>query len=221
MKKLSSPFDLIKKAVNIFSKKENLIYLAKIYSPVAFFTVLSIVQTFLPSSVVTSKSPLLVIVMTLIQILYLLTNVFVAASGVIALRNIVDGKELLVKKTFKSAWKIYWAFLLFSIVIFLIYLFGFVLLIVPGVLFVVWFAFSRFIIIEKGLKIKESLLKSKEMVKGIYWKILGRLIIFGAFMILLEIILSIVPYGVGAIATSLCGGLFMLPVYLLYREISG
>jgi hypothetical protein len=59
------------------------------------------------------------------------------------------------------------------------------------------------------------------MVKGIFWKILGRLIVFGAFMILIEAILSVIPYGVGAIVTSLCGGLFMLPVYLLYKEISG
>jgi hypothetical protein len=133
----------------------------------------------------------------------------------------VEGIELSVRATFGSARKVYWAFLLLSIVLVLIYLLGFILLIVPGVLFVVWFAFSRFITIEKGLKFKESLSKSKEMVKGIFWKILGRLIVFGAFMILIEAILSVIPYGVGAIVTSLCGGLFMLPVYLLYKEISG
>jgi hypothetical protein len=220
MKKLSSPFDLIKKSVNIFLKKENLIFLAKIYVPVAFFSVLSIAQSFLPASVLNSKSVLLVILMVLIQILYVFVSVFVTASGIIALSRVIDGKELSVKKIYKSAWKTYWIFLLLSVVLLLAYLFGFVLLIVPGLLFVVWFAFSRFIMIEKGFGVKASLLKSKYLVKGIYWKILGRLIIIGAFMVVVEVVLSIVPYGIGAILTSLCGGLFILPLYLLYKEVS-
>jgi hypothetical protein len=220
MQKLSPPFDLIKKAVNIFSKKENLVFLIKVYSPAAFFSALSIAQGYLFSSLVSSKSVWLVIVMTFIQILYLLTSVFVAGSGVVALGRVMESKELSVKKTFKSAWKIYWAFFLFSITLALIYFFGFIALIVPGLLFVVWFAFSRFLTIEKGFGIKQSLIKSKELTKGNYWKILGRLIVFGGFMILVGIILSVIPYGVGSVISSLCGGLFLLPVYLLYKEIS-
>ena len=100
------------------------------------------------------------------------------------------------------------------------YLFGFVLLIVPGLLFVVWFAFAKFINLEKGSGIKESLAKSKELVKGIYWKILGRLIIFGLFVAFVEIILTAIPYGVGSVVSALLGGLFILPTYLLYKEVS-
>lgn len=221
MKKLSSPFDLIKKAVDLFSKKENLIFLVKIYLPLAFFSLLSIAQSYLPSSIINSKSVFLVIATVLIQVLYILTSVFITISGIIALKKVVDGKELSVRKTFDSARKTYWPFLLLSIVLFLAYLLGFALLIVPGMLFVVWFAFSRFMMIEKGLGVKESLLKSKEMVKGIYWKTLGRLIVFGAFVVIIEVILSAIPYGIGAIVTDLCGALFLLPVYLLYKELSG
>jgi hypothetical protein len=220
MKKLSSPFDLIKKAVDLFSKKENLIFLVEIYLPLAFFSLLSIAQTYLPSSIIDSKSVLLTVVTVLVQILYLFVSVFVTVSGIIALGKVISGKDLSVKKTFESAWKIYWVFLLLSIVLFLAYLLGFALLIVPGVLFVVWFVFSRFVMVEKGLGVKESLLKSKEMVKGIYWKVLWRLVIFGVFVVIIEAILSAIPYGIGAIVTDLCGALFLLPVYLLYKEIS-
>jgi hypothetical protein len=74
--------------------------------------------------------------------------------------------------------------------------------------------------IEKGLGVKQALLKSKELVKGIYWKMLGRLIVFGAFAMIVQMILSVVPYGLGSIISSLCGGLYMLPLYLLYKELS-
>jgi hypothetical protein len=219
MRKLSSPFDLIKKAVDIFVKKENLIFLIKIYTPIAFFSLISVAQSFLPETVRNSTSIGLVIGVGLLQILSFLTGVLVTASGIIALRKVVDGDELSFKKTYKSAWKNYWIFLLLSITLALIYLLGFVLLLIPGLLFVVWFAFSKFIMIEKSVGIKESLLRSKGLAKGNYWKILGRLMAFGGFMILAEIILSVIPYGAGSIVASLCGALFMLPTYLLYKEL--
>jgi hypothetical protein len=216
--KLSSPFELIKKAVDIFSKKENVLFLVQIYLPVGFFSLLSVLQDYLPSSV--RNSIWLNVTTGILQIISILVGIFVTASGILALAKVVGGGELSVMKTFKAAWKKYWVFLPISIAIFLIYLFGFVLLIVPGVLFVVWFAFTKFIAIEKGTGIKESFVKSKELVKGIYWKVLGRLIIFGLFVIVIEAILTVIPYGVGAIIGSLIGGLFMLPSYLLYKEIS-
>jgi hypothetical protein len=220
MKKLSPPFDLIKKAINIFAKKENLVFLIKIYLPVAIFSIVSIGQNYLPENIKNSNSAWMISGVVVLQLVYLLISVFVSLSGIIAVGKIVGGGELSVKKTFKSALKIFWKFLLFSIVAFLIYLFGFVLLIIPGMLFVVWFAFSQFIIVEKNLGIKKSLLKSKEMAKGIYWKILGRLVVFGAFTMVVQMVLTVVPYGIGSIVSSLCGGLYLLPLYLLYGELS-
>lgn len=220
MQKLTSPFDLIKKAVNIFAKKENLLFLVKIYIPVAIFSVISIAQSFLPASIRNSNSPWLFMGVGLVQIFYLLTSVFVTASGIIAVGKVIGGGELSVKYAFMTAWKKYWVFLLLSTVLTLIYLFGFALLIVPGLLFVVWFAFSRFVTIEKDLGVKQALLKSKELVKGFYWKILGRLFVFGAFTVIVQMILSLIPYGAGSIVASLCGGLYILPLYLLYKELS-
>ena len=217
MEKLSSPFDLIRKAVNIFAKKENILFLIKVYIPMAILSLISIAQSFLPASIKNSNSVGLAVFLVLL--LSLFVGVFVAASGIVALGKVVEGGELSVKKTFKSGWKSYRIFLLLSIALTLIYIFGFVLLIVPGILFVVWFAFSRFMVIEKGLGVKPALLKSKELVKGIYWKILGRLIVFGAFTMVVQMVLSVIPYGLGSTVSSLCGGLYMLPLYLLYKEL--
>lgn len=220
MKTVSSPFELIKKSVNIFSKKENFVFLVKIYLPVVFFSLLSAAQSFLPASIKNSTSIWLVLGVGTTQILYFLTSTLVTVSAIIALGRVIGGGELSFKKTYKSAWENYWLFLLLSAVLTLIYVFGFLLLIVPGLIFVVWFAFSRFLVIERGLKIKQALLKSKEMVKGIYWKILGRLIIFSVFTVLIQMVLSIIPYNFGTVVSSLFGGLYMLPLYLLYKELN-
>jgi hypothetical protein len=220
MKKLTSPFQLIKKSVDIFSKKENFLFLIRIYIPVAVFSVLSVAQSNFPDSFKNSNVVLLTIVAAILQLLYLLTGVLVSAAGIIAIGKIVDGKKATIKEIFMTAKKSYWMFLLLSIVIALAYGFGFILLVVPGLLFAVWFAFSKFLMIEKGTGIKESLLKSKELAKGNYWKILGRLAIFGLFLIIVEMALSIIPFGIGTVLASLCGALFMLPTYLLYRELS-
>ena len=220
MKKLSSPFDLIKKALSLFSKKENLLYLIQIYLPLIPFSIISVVQHYAPNSIINLNSFWVTPVAAVLQILYLLTYVFVAASGIVAVGKVVEGGTLSVKSAFGSGWKKYWVFLLFSVIFFLIEVLGFVLLIIPGVLFLVWFAFSRFIIIKSDLGIKEALVASRQLAKGRFWKLLGRLIVFGAFTAVLEIILSIIPFGIGSILTALAGGLFILPIYLLFKEVS-
>lgn len=220
MKQLSSPIDLIKKAVYLFIDKKNLLFLGKIYIPVAVFSIISIAETYLPESIRNSDSVWLIMVMATLQILYFLANIFVAVSGVVAVGKVVGGGELSVKKTYAEAWKKYGVFLLLTVSLTLIYVFGFILLIIPGVIFLVWFEFSRFIMVEKNLGIKQSLLKSRELVKGNFWKIFGRLIVIGLSIAATELVLSVIPFGVGSIVVSLCGGLFMLPYYLLYKEVA-
>jgi len=221
MQKLSSPNDLIKKAVTLFFKKENLIFLVKIYIPAGMVALLVVGQSYLPSSITDSNSIWWLSTVVLLQILSGLVSIFVAISGIIALGKVVSGGELSVKKTYELAWKQYWKFALFSIVSGLIYVFGFTLLIIPAVIFGVWFIFSRFLFIEKKMGIKESLLKSKEMVKGIFWKVLGRCVVFGVFAIIVQMLLGIIPFGIGSVLVSLVGAVYILPIYLLYLEVKG
>jgi hypothetical protein len=221
MQKLTSPFQLIKKSVDIFSKKENFLFLIQIYIPVAFFSVLSVAQSYLPDSFKNSNAVLLTGVASILQFLYLLTSVLVSAAGIIAIGKIVDGAKFSVKEVFLGAKKSYWKFLLLSILLALMIGFGSVLLIVPGILFLTWYAFSKYIFIEdEKAGILVALGRSKNLVKGKFWKVLGRLAVFGLFMIIVEMALSIIPFGIGTVLASLCGALFILPTYLLYKEIS-
>ena len=221
MQKLSTPFVLIKKSVDLFFKKENFIFLIKIYIPLAVFSVLTVAQSYLPDFFRNSNITLITIVAIILQFLYIVVGVFVAASGIVAFRKIVEEEKLSVKETFQIAWKRLWKFSVLSLLVFLMTIGGGILLVIPGIIFSVWYVFSRFILIEseKG-EVLIALGRSRHLLRGRFWKVFGRLIVFGFFAIIVQFALSVIPFGIGSIALSLCKGLFLLPTYLLYREIS-
>jgi hypothetical protein len=220
MKKLTSPFKLIEKSINLFKIKENLIFLVKIYLPLVIFPIISIVFAYIPFFAKNTNSTWYIVLISSIRIVFMLVSTFITASAIIAMPKIIEGEDMTPKKVFKEAWKNYWMFLLLNVVICILYALGFVLLIVPGLLLIVWFVFSRFVMIEKQTRIKESLLRSKQLAKGYYWKILWRLIVFAVFGLLVEIVLGAIPYGIGSIIWTLFGSFFVLLPYLLYKEIS-
>jgi HEAT repeat protein len=52
---------------------------------------------------------------------------------------------------------------------------GYLLLIVPGVLFTVWFFFALFVLADEDLRGLSAMLKSREYVRGRFWPVAGRL----------------------------------------------
>ncbi|KKR51843.1 MAG: hypothetical protein UT88_C0027G0018 [Candidatus Woesebacteria bacterium GW2011_GWD2_40_19] len=217
MKKLTSPFTLIKKSLEIFTKKENFLFLIKIYLPVAVLSLISLAFINIPFLSKTLDASLGNAVNIVVGIIFLVFSVFMSIAGIMAVIRIIDGKNLRVEGVYKEAFSKFGIFFLLTITIYLINLLGLVLLIVP----VIWFAFSKFVMVDKGVGIKVSLLESKGMVKGIFWQVLGRLIIFGLFWFFSQMVLSVLPFGIGTVIYGLCGGLFVIPSFLLYREING
>jgi hypothetical protein len=221
MEEPSSPIELIKRSVDIFSKKDNFWFFIKIYSFMLPFSLFFVLQGFIPGLTGSQVNYTLQLgVNVLVNLLYLLISTWVSVSAISSFERILTGEKLSAVEVLKKGCKKYWwSYFLLTIVLALISGIGFILLIVPGILFITWFAFARFILVEKGLKIKECLIKSREMVRGRFWKIFGRLLIFGIFELVVEIIFSAIPYGIGSIFTGFLGALFILPSYLLYKEL--
>lgn len=87
-----------------------------------------------------------------------------------------------LKSEFKTALNLWPRVLLIAILVALIQLGGFLLLIVPGIIFSVWFAFALYYVIlgdslatSSKSVIKESLRQSRELVRGRFWGILLRI----------------------------------------------
>jgi hypothetical protein len=229
---LSGPISLIKQSFNIFFEKKNLIFFLKIYAILVPFFLYFLYQDSLinikttdlgvnEASLLLSKFGWLLGVGVIVNLAYLVISFWVGASGIMAVSGVLSGTSISVREVFSSAWKRLWPFSLLSILAALIVGLGFILLIIPGIIFMVWFRFSSFELITNGKGVKDSLSGSKKLVAGRFWAVLGRLVVISLFSALAGLVLSAIPFGLGGMVTALLGALFMLPYFLLYRELSG
>lgn len=226
MKSLSSPIYLLKKALEIFFKKENFVFFLKLMLIVFIisFGVGTLVMLSGGGLVLVGENPSknLILVLPLIVggLAMIVVSIWMQAVIYESIRKVFSGESLEIKITLKSGWAKTWKFFLVSLALMFVVVLGFLLLVIPGIIFAVWFSFSQFILISEGLGVRASLAKSKKLVKGRFWQVLGRLIVFALTIGLFQIFLSLVPF-VGGIASLFFTPLFILPSYLLYKELSG
>jgi len=95
-------------------------------------------------------------------------------------------------EAYRRAWnKIFpylWIFLLSEFIIFG----GFIFLIIPGIIFAIWFSFGVFILISENLKGMDALLKSKEYIRGKFWTVFWYELILFILMSILAVVLSFI-----------------------------
>lgn len=229
MNKLSSPVELIKKSWKIFFEKDNFMYFLKIYWPLIPFALFFLVEeNYLKVNLDTlNQSNLaqflgnfgLFGVGLFVGLIELIVSFWVSVAGIKAVSDIIGGQSFTIKETYRFAWKKLWKFSLLSILFSIIVGFGGILLIIPGVYLYISYYFSKFILLEGDNGVLSSLGKSRNLVKGRFWKVFGRVLIFGLFFAVLQIILSFIPYRIGSIIYPLLGALTIIPNYLLYQEL--
>ena len=95
---------------------------------------------------------------------------------------------------------------------------GLILLIIPGIFFSLWYSQTLYLVLEKGIGIKNALKESKKMVVGKLWKLFGRYLVIGIFTALVGMLASIFPYA-GAWFAGFLSPLFLLPTYLMYKDL--
>jgi len=97
---------------------------------------------------------------------------------------------------------------------------GFLLLIVPGIIFAIWFSSAAFILIAEDLKGMNALLKSREYVKGKWGDVLWRLFFIGALSLIIYLVPALIfgllkiPFGLKI--SSFIIGLFWSPLAMTY-----
>lgn len=121
---------------------------------------------------------------------------------------------------------LWWA----SILVGLVVIVGFFLLIIPGIIFAVWYSFTIMVVVLEGLRGNEAMRKSKSYVQGRWLAVAGRIIILGIVVGLVGSIADSIfqafgNYG-GAILSSLLTAFVFVPFtvayqYLLYKAVSG
>lgn len=98
--------------------------------------------------------------------------------------------------------------LIFVFILTTIFIYGGTLfLIIPGIIFLVWFSFAPFVIIFEEKRGLSALWRSKEITKGKFWQIWGRIILIGISFGLLKYLLQ---QAVGEME-----GIYIFAIYLI------
>lgn len=126
-----------------------------------------------------------------------------------------DKKE---KVTIKKAWRqilskgrsIVWVNFLVIVTV----LGGFLLFIIPGFIFSVWFSLALFVLLVENKKGWEALKKSKALIQGYFWPVVFRMIILSLALYLASLSLAFIPF-FGYLA-NIALGVVTLPFYYIY-----
>ncbi|HIA92278.1 TPA: hypothetical protein EYO12_04180 [Candidatus Saccharibacteria bacterium] len=98
-------------------------------------------------------------------VLVIVASILVEAGSIKGLlKN--GSKEFSVKEGFDLGKKHFMAFLGVSLVVVLYVLFGLILLIVPGVLFAIWYSLAPIIVLDKNISTSDAMKQSKDLVRS-------------------------------------------------------
>jgi hypothetical protein len=134
--------------------------------------------------------------------------------GIAAFIYAVVERDAGIKDSLGRAWQRIGSFIwLFSLLGFIIPG-GFLLLIIPGIVFGVWFAFAQFILAGEDVRGMDALLKSKEYVRDRWFDVFLRLFVIW----IISVVAGMVPV-IGPILSILLMPFMMIFAYLVYQDL--
>jgi len=101
-----------------------------------------------------------------------------------------------LREWYEKAKPYFWTSIGISIVYTLLAILGFILLIVPGVIFSIFYCFAIYAVIFEGHKFEGSFGRSRELVRGYWWAVFGRFMAGGAVVYLSYIIIGGIYAGI-------------------------
>jgi len=119
-------------------------------------------------------------------------------------------KEMSVRETLAGGKKYFWKYFWFSIVYFIFIALLFLLFIIPGIIFSVFWAFALYVLVGENKGILESLKTSHNLIRGKWWRVFGYLLLFMLIAIAISLGFSIAAAIVN-IPITLLGGAGVVP----------
>jgi hypothetical protein len=98
---------------------------------------------------------------------------------IFAINNILEGNPVSIKESYKTGLKKFLPYLWIFILAGLTTFGGFLLLIIPGIIFAVWFLFAPYVLIIKDTRGISALAISRQLVRGNWWYVLGTPLVCG------------------------------------------
>ncbi|MDH3328192.1 MAG: hypothetical protein OEM01_03070 [Desulfobulbaceae bacterium] len=131
-----------------------------------------------------------------------------------AMLAIVVDESLGIIEAFRRGWKYLWPMTWVMGIFSGIIVTGFIFGILPGILCLVWFSFSFYILLEEDKRGMDSMLASMEYVRGDWWNIFGKLFVVW----FLYLLISIIPF-VGTLISIFFYPFLMLFMVAVYHDL--
>ncbi len=145
--------------------------------------------------------------------LFVVAGLATAWSETAVLAAVVDeelGLGGALREGWRRLWSLGWIMVLASGILFA----GFLLFFFPGIVWMVSFLFSGFLLFDADLRGMEALLASRQYVRGHWWYVFLKLVLIG----LLSLIVGLVPL-LGQLLSFLFTPFFLFFLLAVYREL--
>lgn len=157
----------------------------------------------------------------LVIVFFLVFSINQAWGQTALLYAIKDSQEGIgVREAYRRGWhkilSYWWVLFLTDFIV----LGGFLLFVVPGIIFAVWFSMAIFVLVAEDLKGMNALLKSREYVKGKWGGVFWRLFFIAALNVVISwtptLIFNFLKVPIGREIGGFVIGLFLTPLSITY-----
>lgn len=218
---LPGPIYLLKQAWKIYKRN---------FKTLAIISLITYLSSLVPSilsflgGISFKSSPALYVSITIVTIAISFWGVVAMLYVIKDEKNEINIKESLIKgwkKLFPYVWVLFLSVFIMSG--------GFFLLLIPGILFSIWFSMGSFVLVVENVGGMNVLLTSKEYVRGYFWAVTGRILLSWIIYIIvfwmptyLFKLLNLSSYIVSiysAIGSMIGGTFYLIYGFLLYRHL--
>ncbi|NQU78030.1 hypothetical protein HQ544_05020 [Candidatus Falkowbacteria bacterium] len=228
---LLGTFDLIGMAFSIFKKRWKTLIMIQII-PAVLALIFGVLSVFMNSGEARGEelSPLLGLGVLVLVIPVIFLGIWSSYAMMLAVINHKQEKGW--KDFYRESIHLFWGLLGITILVTLITFGGFLLLIVPGFIFAVWYGYATWIYAEKGKGsgLINAIRESKRIVKGYFWSIVWRNLVFGVLagiaIMIVAGILGLIGlafggiFGQSEVVVTLINDIFGLPIQVIVAPVS-
>lgn len=167
---------------------------------VLWILVPSIILSILPA--ITTNAVIFIPINFFFSLVSLFLGLFIAIVLISSIKSLIKKEPVDLTALYNSSYSQILSYFWISILTGLAVLGGTILLVIPGIIFSVWFSFAAIVFVIEGVKGTEALRASKELVRGKFWPVLWRwvatYIVYGAILTIIIIIpIYIIGFAVG------------------------
>lgn len=230
--KMSGIDDLVLGAIKIYKQHFKKFVLMMLIS-VAAYLPLYLISTWLA----VNSNMALGIVLVVLFVAAVIVLIYFGVRAQIGMYFVLKNPTMEFKPLFLSTKGIFWKFFGLSLLTGILVFLWTLLLIIPGIIFGVFYSFAVYLLIFEDTKGMNAIRGSQALVKGYWWAIFGRTMFIFLGAILISLVLSIpfvflsegtIMYSVYSLLQNLAWAVvtpaFMVFTYLMYknlREIKG